>query len=72
MTADNKWSRCNTQNFSQEVQTLISQKEKTFFGFFIAFPKCAWNWKHFETKYEYYKQIISQIIDSEIDGYLKV
>ena len=72
MTADSKCSRCNTQNFSQQVQTLLSQKEKTFFRFFIAFLKCAWYLKHFETKHEYYKQIISQIIDSERDGYLNV
>ena len=60
------------QNFTQQVQTLLSQKEKTFIWFFVAFFKCAWNLKHFETKDEYYGQIIFQIIDSERSGYLNI
>ena len=53
LTADNKYSRCNVHNFEQQVQTPLSQKQKTFWGFFIAFLKCAWNLEHFEKKYEY-------------------
>ena len=43
LTADNKYSRCNVHNFAQQVQTPLSQKQKNFYGFFIAFLKCAWN-----------------------------
>ena len=50
LTADNKYSRSNVHNFAQQVQTPLSQKQKTFCGFFIAFLKCAWNLEHFEKK----------------------
>ena len=58
------------QNFLQQFQTLLSQKQKTFSGFFIAFVKCAWNLEHFEKKDEYSSLIISEIIDAERRGYL--
>ena len=41
LTPDVKYSSRNMQNSSQQFQTLLSQEEKTFRGFFIAFPKCA-------------------------------
>ena len=41
LTPDVKYSRRNMQNFWQQLQTLLPQEEKTFRGFFIAFPKCA-------------------------------
>ena len=50
LTPDDKYSRRNMQIFWQQLQTLLSQQQKTFYGFFIAFPKCAWNLKHSETK----------------------
>ena len=50
LTADNKYSRCNVCNFPQQVQTPLSQKQKTFCGFFIAFLKCAWKLEDFEKK----------------------
>ena len=72
LTADNKYSRCNVHNFAQQVQTPLSQKQKTFCGFFIAFLKCAWKLEHFEKKYEYPNLIISEIMDCERGGYLNV
>ena len=60
------------QNFLQQFQTLLSQKQKTFSGFFIAFVKCAWNLEHFEKKDEYSSLIISENIDAERRGYLNV
>ena len=50
----------------------LSQIQKTFSGFFIAFLKCAWNLEHFQKKDEYRSVIISEIIDAEISGYLNV
>ena len=60
------------QNFPQQIQTALSQKQKIFSWFFIAFVKCAWNVEHFEKKYEYPRLIISEIIDAERRGYLNV
>ena len=72
LTADDKYSGSNMQNFPQQFQTLLSQKQKTFSGFFIAFLKFTWNLEHFEKKDEYPSLIISEIIDTERRGYLNV
>ena len=72
LTPDDKYSRRNMQIFWQQLQTLLSQKEKTFCGFFIAFPKYAWNLEHSEKKEEYPSLIITGIIASEGDIYLSV
>ena len=60
------------QNFPEQFQTLLSQKQKTSSGFFIAFLKYAWNLEHFQKKDEYPSLIISEIIDAEKRGYLNV
>ena len=72
LTADDKYSGINMQNFPQQFQTPLSQKQKIFSWFFIAFVKCAWNEEHFQKKDEYPSLIISEIIDAERRGYLKV
>ena len=72
LTADNKYSRCNVHNFAKQVQTPLSQKQKSLYGFFIAFLKCAWNLEHFEKKEEYPSLIISEMMDCERGGYLNV
>ena len=59
LTADSKYSPCNVHNFAQQVQTRLSQKQKTFYAFFIPFLKCAQNLEHFEKKDEYPSLIIS-------------
>ena len=58
------------QNFPQQPQTPISQKQKIFSGFFIAYLECVSNFEHFEKKDESPSLVISEIIDSEIVGYL--
>ena len=76
LTADGKYSRSNMQNLPQQFQTSLSQKQKTFSWFFIAFVKCAWNLEHFQKKKkkkkEYPSLIISEIIDAKRRGYLNV
>ena len=72
LTAHNKYSRCHVHNFAQQVQTPLSQKEKTFCQFLIAFLKCACNLQPFEKKDEYPSLISSEIMDSERSGYLNV
>ena len=37
-------------NFKQQLEAPLSQKQKIFSGFFIAFLKCALNLEHFENK----------------------
>ena len=49
-TPDDKFSGRYIQIFWQQLQTPLSQKVKTFFGFFIKFLKCAWNLEHSEKK----------------------
>ena len=53
------------QNFPQQLQTPISQKQNIFSGFFIAYPECASNLENFEKKDEHPSLVISEIIDSE-------
>ena len=60
------------RNLLQQFQTPLSQKQKNFSTFFIAFLKCAWNLEHFQKKDEYPSLIISEIIDTERRGYLTV
>ena len=70
MTTDDNYSRRNMLNFTQQLEALLSQRQKTFTGFFHAFLKCALNLKKFEKKDEYPSLVIFRIIDSEIGGYL--
>ena len=72
LTPDDKYSRRNVQIFRQQLETLLSQEEKTFRGFFIAFRKCAWNLEHSEKKEEYPRLINTEINSSERDVYLSV
>ena len=72
LTADDKHSDSNMQNFPQQFQTPLSQKQKTFSGPFIDFLKYAWNLEHFQKKDEYPSLIISEIIDAERRGYLNL
>ena len=72
LTADDKYSGSNMQKLGQQFQTPWSRKQKIFSGFFIAFPKCAWNLEHFQKKDEYSSLIIYEIIDAEKRGYLNV
>ena len=50
LTPDDKYSRRYMQVLWQQLQMSLSQKGKTFWGFFIAFLKCAWNLEHSEKK----------------------
>ena len=72
MTTDDKYSRGNMLNLTQQLEAPLSQKQKTFSSIILAFLKCALNLEHFEKKDEYPSRIISRIIDSERGGYLNV
>ena len=64
------YSGRNMQTLTQQVQTRLSLKQKTFSGFFIAFLKSTWNGERFEKKGESSSLSISDIIDSKRGGYL--
>ena len=58
-------------NFTQQLEALLYQKQKTFSGIFIAFLKCTLNLENFGKKHEYLGLVISRIIHSERGGYLR-
>ena len=55
---------------TQQVQTPLSLKQKTFSGFFIAFVKSTGNGEHFQKKGVSSSLSIPEIIDSKRGGYL--
>ena len=69
-TAESTYSRRSMQTLTQQVQTPLCLKQKTLYGFFIAFPKSTWNGEHFQKKGESSSLSISEIIDSKVGGYL--
>ena len=54
------------------LKRLYLKKEWLFFGFFVAFLKCAWNLQHSEKKEKDPSLIFIEIIASERDVYLSV
>ena len=69
---DDKYSRRNINIFSQQLQTPLYQKGKTFYQFLIVFLICGWNLQRSENEEEYTNLIITEIIASERDVYLRV
>ena len=70
LTGEYMYSGRNMQTFTQQDQTPLSLKRKTFSRFFIAFLKSTWNGEHFQKKGESSSLSISEIIDSKRGGYL--
>ena len=70
LTAEYTYSGRNMQTLTQQVQTPLSLKQKTFSEFFIAFLKSTWNGENFEKKGESSSLSISEIIDSKRGDYL--
>ena len=68
--AEHTYSGRNMQTLTQQVQTPLSLKQKTFSWFFIAFLKSTWNGEHFQKNGESSSLSISEIIDSKTGGYL--
>ena len=52
-------------NFTQQIEAPLSQKQKTFSRFFLAFLKCGLNLEHLEKEEEHPSLVISRIVDSE-------
>ena len=70
MTAEYMYSGRNMKTLTQQVQTPLSLKQKTFSGFFNAFLKSTWNGEHFQKKGESSSWSFSEIIDSKRGDYL--
>ena len=50
LTADDKYYLLNRDNLTQPIRMQLSQKQKPFYPFFLAFSKSALNLKHFQKK----------------------
>ena len=72
LTTDDKYSSRNIQNLTQQLQTTMSQKQKTFYWLFITYVKCRRSSDDFVKKDESTRLSISDIIDAEKSGYLNV
>ena len=72
LTTNAKYSRRNMLNFTQQFEAPLSQRQKTFSGWFLPFLKGALNLERLEKKDEYSSLVISKVIDSERSGYLTI
>ena len=50
LTADEKYSLLNRDNLTQQIRTQLSQKQKAFSQFFLAFYKSKLNFEDFEKR----------------------
>ena len=50
MTADDKYSLLNRDNLTQPIPTQLSQKQKAFAEFFLAFSKSTLIFEHFQKR----------------------
>ena len=66
------YSGWNMKNFTQQLEALLSPKQKTFSGLFLAFLECALNLEHFEKRDDCSRIVLSKVIDSERGGCLNV
>ena len=49
-SADGRYSLLNTDNLTQPIQMRVSERQRTFSRFFLAFLKSSLNFEHFEKK----------------------
>ena len=50
LTADDKYSLLNRDNLTQQIRMQLSQKQKAFSQFFLAFSKYTLNFEDFEKR----------------------
>ena len=72
LTTDDKYSSRNIQNLTQQLQTTMSQKQKTFYRLFIIYVKSRRSSDDFLKKDESSSFSIYEIIDGEKGCYLNV
>ena len=72
LTTDDKYSSRNIQNLTQQLQTTMSQKQKTFYRIFITCVKSRRSSDDFVKKDESTSLSFYDILDAEKSGYLNV
>ena len=65
LTDDEKNSLLYRENFTQQIEMLVSQKRNLFSQFFSAFLKSILNFEHFQKKDDPHSRCSSQITVSE-------
>ena len=68
LTADDHYSLLNRDNLTQPIRAKLSEKQKAFFQFFVAFPKSTLNFEHLQKKDDLHSRFISEITHSEKRG----
>ena len=66
------YSRNSWEKLAQQIQTILSQKQKKFCWIFIGFLQSAQTFPHFEEKDERHSLNISEVIDPDKYGYFNV
>ena len=72
LTTDDKYSSRNIQNLTQQLQTTMSQKQKTFYRIFITYVKSRGSSEDFVKKDESTSLSFYDISDAVKSGYLNV
>ena len=52
LNTDDKYSLLNRDSLMQTIPTQLSQKQKAFSQFFVAFSKYKLNFQHFQKKHD--------------------
>ena len=63
LTADHKYPLRDCENLLFPIQRQLSQKRKTFSGFFVPFSESTSNIKHFQKEDDLHSYCISEITD---------
>ena len=68
LSADGKYSPLDRDNLTQQIDMLLSQKEKTFYEFLSSVLKSSSNLEHFQKKDDPHSWGIAEITDSQKHG----
>ena len=68
LTADDQYSLLNRDNLTQPIRARLSEKQKAFFQFFVAFSKSTLNFESFQKKGDLHSSFISEITHCEKRG----
>ena len=68
MSVVDKCSLPNTDNLMQPIHMQLSQKQKTFSEFFLAFSKSSLNFEHFQKKEDAHTLFICEATACEKHG----
>ena len=68
LTADDQYSLLNRDNLKRPIRERLSQKQKAFSEFFLAFSKSTLNFESLQKKDDLHSSFISEITHSEKRG----